>query len=97
MSYELFLLLLLLLFTGAPTSPESSSIAKHKKNAAAGSKTLLKLDRVWLDQADGQEVKEGEEVTLMDWGNAIIKVCIVMLFGRSSCPVLHGGESRVER
>ncbi|KAF6254122.1 tRNA synthetases class I, catalytic domain-containing protein [Scenedesmus sp. NREL 46B-D3] len=63
----------LLTLEGAPSSPESSSIAKHKKNADAGSKTLLKLDRVWLDQADGQEVKEGEEVTLMDWGNAIIK------------------------
>jgi glutamyl-tRNA synthetase len=29
---------------------------------------------VWLDQADSQVVSEGEEVTLMDWGNAIIKV-----------------------
>jgi hypothetical protein len=29
---------------------------------------------VWLDQADGQVLTEGEEVTLMDWGNAIIKV-----------------------
>jgi hypothetical protein len=71
--------LLLLLRVGAPSSPESSSIAKHKKNADAGSKTLLKLDRVWLDQADGQEVKEGEEVALMDWGNAIIKVIIGLL------------------
>jgi glutamyl-tRNA synthetase len=70
------MLLLLPLPPGAPSSPESSSIAKHKKNADAGSKTLLKLDRVWLDQADGQEVKEGEEVTLMDWGNAIIKVIV---------------------
>jgi hypothetical protein len=31
-------------------------------------------DQVWLDQADSQVVSEGEEVTLMDWGNAIIKV-----------------------
>lgn len=30
--------------------------------------------QVWLDQADGQVLTEGEEVTLMDWGNAIIKV-----------------------
>jgi hypothetical protein len=29
------------------------------------------LGCVWLD---GQEVQEGEEVALMDWGNAIIKV-----------------------
>lgn len=30
--------------------------------------------QVWLDQADGQVLTEGEEVTLMDWGNVIIKV-----------------------
>ena len=29
---------------------------------------------LWLDQADAQAVSEGEEVTLMDWGNAIIRV-----------------------
>ena len=29
---------------------------------------------VWLEQADAAAIKEGEEVTLMDWGNAIIKV-----------------------
>jgi hypothetical protein len=82
----LLLLLLLLLPAGAPASPESSTIAKHKKNAAVGSKTLLKLGRVWLDQADGQEVQEGEEVTLMDWGNAIIKVrWKMMLFIISGC------------
>jgi hypothetical protein len=34
---------------------------------------------VWLDQEDAALLKEGEEVTLMDWGNAIIKAC--------SCPV----------
>jgi hypothetical protein len=30
--------------------------------------------QVWLDQADGQVLTEGEEVTLMDWGNAFIRV-----------------------
>ena len=29
---------------------------------------------LWLDQADAQAVADGEEVTLMDWGNAIIRV-----------------------
>jgi glutamyl-tRNA synthetase len=29
---------------------------------------------LWLDQADALAVSEGEEVTLMDWGNAIIRV-----------------------
>ncbi len=30
---------------------------------------------ILLDQADAQVVKEGEEVTLMDWGNCFLKVC----------------------
>jgi len=32
------------------------------------------LQEVWLDQEDAALLKEGEEVTLMDWGNAVIKV-----------------------
>ena len=28
---------------------------------------------MWLHQADALVVKEGEEVTLMDWGNCIIR------------------------
>lgn len=35
---------------------------------------LLMLPQVWLDQADGQVLSEGEEVTFMDWGNAFIRV-----------------------
>ena len=31
------------------------------------------LQEIWLDQADAAAVSEGEEVTLMDWGNAIIR------------------------
>jgi hypothetical protein len=34
----------------------------------------LVLLQVWLDQADGQVLSEGEEVTFMDWGNAFIRV-----------------------
>jgi glutamyl-tRNA synthetase len=64
----------LLTLAGGPTSPESSSVPRHKKHPPAGTKQLVKLGRVWLDQADAAAVAEGEEVTLMDWGNAIIKV-----------------------
>lgn len=47
---------------------------KHKKYPPAGNKSQMRLNRVWLDQADALEVKENEEVTLMDWGNCIIRV-----------------------
>jgi hypothetical protein len=35
---------------------------------------VLRTSQLWLDQADARELKEGEEFTLMDWGNAIVKV-----------------------
>ena len=28
---------------------------------------------IWLEQEDAQAIAEGEEVTLMDWGNAIVQ------------------------
>lgn len=47
---------------------------RHKKHPPAGTKRLLKLGRVWLDGPDADALVEGEEVTLMDWGNALITV-----------------------
>jgi hypothetical protein len=35
--------------------------------------------QIWLDQADGQVLSEGEEVTFMDWGNAFIRVSLSKL------------------
>ena len=37
------------------------------------------MQEVWLEQEDAAAVSEGEEVTLMDWGNAIIRVSILFL------------------
>jgi glutamyl-tRNA synthetase len=50
------------------------TVLRHKKYAPAGKKSQFRLNKIWLDQADAQEIKEGEEVTLMDWGNMIVKV-----------------------
>ncbi len=33
------------------------------------------LQVVWLEQEDARLISQGEEVTLMDWGNAIVEVC----------------------
>ena len=32
------------------------------------------LQIVWLEQEDAKVISQGEEVTLMDWGNAIVEV-----------------------
>lgn len=49
------------------------TVLRHKKYPPAGKKSQLRLNRIWIDQADALEVKEGEEVTLMDWGNTFIR------------------------
>ena len=54
-----------------PAAPELLAVPKHKKNPDVGSKALLRSKQIWIDQADALDVNEGEEVTLMDWGNAI--------------------------
>jgi glutamyl-tRNA synthetase len=46
---------------------------KHKKNPDLGVKVTLRMNEILLDQGDAQAISEGEECTLMDWGNAIFK------------------------
>lgn len=49
-------------------------VPRHKKHPAAGNKATTQSSSLWLEQVDVQAVKEGEEVTLMDWGNCFIRV-----------------------
>ncbi|KAK9145118.1 hypothetical protein Sjap_005021 [Stephania japonica] len=48
-------------------------IPRHKKFEGAGTKATTFTKRIWLDNADASSISVDEEVTLMDWGNAIIK------------------------
>lgn len=43
----------------------------HKKNADLGHKETRYSSRVLLERTDANQIEEGEEITLMDWGNAI--------------------------
>ncbi|KAK6347143.1 hypothetical protein TWF696_007223 [Orbilia brochopaga] len=45
---------------------------KHKKNPAVGVKQVHYGPQVLIDQADARTFAQGEEITLMDWGNAIV-------------------------
>ena len=62
-----------LTLTGAPDPPEVATLPRHKKCEAAGTKLTTRCGAVWLAAADAAAVGEGEEVTLMDWGNAVIE------------------------
>ena len=45
---------------------------------------------VWLDQEDALLLTEGEEVTLMDWGNAVIQVWARQPWQVTTAPVPPG-------
>ncbi|KAK9465879.1 tRNA synthetases class I, catalytic domain-containing protein [Lipomyces arxii] len=58
---------------GGPAVPYKEQKPKHKKNPAVGVKQVIYASEVYVDQEDALTFKEGEEITLMDWGNAILK------------------------
>jgi len=58
--------------TNGPEKPFVRILPRHKKCEGAGNKATTFTNRIWLDYADASAISKGEEVTLMDWGNAII-------------------------
>ena len=48
-------------------------LPRHKKYEGAGNKATTFTSRIWLEYADATVLITGQEVTLMDWGNTIIK------------------------
>lgn len=36
-------------------------------------KAVTRSEKVWIEQIDAATLNDGEEVTLMDWGNAIVE------------------------
>eukprot|EP00735_Rhodelphis_limneticus_P011142 TRINITY_DN4201_c0_g1::TRINITY_DN4201_c0_g1_i1::g.2092::m.2092 TRINITY_DN4201_c0_g1::TRINITY_DN4201_c0_g1_i1::g.2092 ORF type:complete len:618 (+),score=257.86,sp/O82462/SYEC_ARATH/57.03/0.0,tRNA-synt_1c/PF00749.16/1.4e-103,tRNA-synt_1c/PF00749.16/1.8e+03,tRNA-synt_1c_C/PF03950.13/7.7e-31,tRNA-synt_1c_C/PF03950.13/1.5e+04,tRNA-synt_1e/PF01406.14/0.0064,tRNA-synt_1e/PF01406.14/1.5e+04 TRINITY_DN4201_c0_g1_i1:156-1856(+) len=55
-----------------PETVECKSILRHKKNESLGHKITRYYKNVFLDTADANEIALGEEITLMDWGNAFV-------------------------
>ncbi|KAH0583669.1 hypothetical protein H2248_009283 [Termitomyces sp. 'cryptogamus'] len=58
---------------GGPASPEIKAVPKHKKNAEIGEKKTVYSSSILVEQEDAQSFEDQEEVTLMDWGNAIVR------------------------
>ena len=56
-----------------PEGEEWFTAPKHKKNPDVGIKVVLRMNEIIIDQADAQAISDGEECTLMGWGNAIFK------------------------
>lgn len=58
---------------GGPEKPYTEEKPKHKKNKDVGTKQVVFSSDILLDQADAALLKDAEEFTLMDWGNAIVE------------------------
>jgi len=58
---------------GVPAAPEARDAPLHPKNAALGAKAVWYGAALWLEGADAAALAAGEEVTLMKWGNAVVR------------------------
>lgn len=56
-----------------PAEPRKEDRPKHPKNPDAGTKKVTYSSQIVLDQADAKSFKKDEEITLMSWGNAIVR------------------------
>lgn len=63
----------LLTLTNGPEKPFVRIIPRHKKYEPAGKKATTFTNKIWLEHTDAASISQGEEVTLMDWGNAIVR------------------------
>ncbi|KAJ2714986.1 glutamate--tRNA ligase [Coemansia spiralis] len=57
---------------GGPAEPEVRDQLRHKKNPELGHKQTVFSSLVFVDQADAVSFEPSEEITMMDWGNAIV-------------------------
>jgi len=56
-----------------PAHPVVVSVPLLPKDPAAGSKAVVRNREILIEHDDALLMKEGEEVTLMNWGNAIVR------------------------
>ncbi|KAI8971367.1 tRNA synthetases class I, catalytic domain-containing protein [Pilobolus umbonatus] len=52
---------------------EVKEVLAHKKNPSVGKKNTHYGPKIYLEQEDAKSLENGEEVTLMDWGNAFVR------------------------
>ncbi|OLY80610.1 putative glutamate-tRNA ligase, cytoplasmic [Smittium mucronatum] len=58
---------------GVPVTPEYRTLPLHKQNPEIGTKQVLYSSQIYLEQEDASSFTSGEEITLMDFGNAFIE------------------------
>ena len=63
--------------TGAPDGLEVKTLPRHKKNPDVGTKQTTYSSSIFIEQEDALSFEPNEEITLMDWGNAIVRKKVV--------------------
>lgn len=58
---------------GGPDPPTVADKPKHGKNPEVGTKKVYYSSTIFLEQVDAGDLAPDEEITLMNWGNAIVK------------------------
>ncbi|KAI1788380.1 glutamate-tRNA ligase [Ganoderma leucocontextum] len=58
---------------GGPVEVEVKTLPKHKKDPEVGEKKTVFSSQIFVEQEDALSFEDKEEVTLMDWGNAIVR------------------------
>ncbi|KAJ7760428.1 glutamyl-tRNA synthetase [Mycena metata] len=67
-----------------PSESYSKLLPKHKKNSEIGQKLTTYSSDLTIEQVDAASFDLGEEITLMDWGNAIVRSKTLAEDGRVS-------------
>jgi glutamyl-tRNA synthetase len=58
---------------GAPVGSTVLDVPKYVKNPSLGTRKIKTANRIVIEQFDAQSFAVGEEVTLMNWGNVIVR------------------------
>lgn len=58
---------------GAPESAEVKQLPLHKKDPTVGQKNVVYTKTILMEQEDAASFEDNEEITLMDWGNALVQ------------------------
>ncbi|KAI9707612.1 MAG: hypothetical protein M1836_000573 [Candelina mexicana] len=58
---------------GARAAAYTEDKPKHGKNADLGTKKVAYSPKILIDQEDAKTFKQDEEITLMNWGNALVR------------------------
>ena len=58
---------------GGPAEAYAQETPLHRKDESIGKKTVWFSSKILLEQEDAAALEDNEEVTLMNWGNAIVR------------------------